>query len=181
MPKALDLTGQRFGRLTAIECLGSIKGKRYWAVRCDCGNENLVEANKLKDGGILSCGCLRKESAFINGKKNLRHGGASGNCVSVEYTAWSKLRQKDPFVPEWNDFQQFFKDIGWKPSPEHQLKRRDVRKPHGPENTYWRDPNEIQPTHADLGDEFFLDMRGAFTRTATTTEERERAAECVLR
>ncbi|MDC0325908.1 hypothetical protein OAL60_00550, partial [bacterium] len=64
---------------------------------------------------------------------------------------------------------------------EHQLKRRDIRQLHGPENTYWRDPNEIQPTHTDLGEEFFLDMRGAFSRPAETTEEGARAAECILR
>ena len=180
MPKPLDLTGQRFGRLIAIECLGSIKGARYWAVRCDCGNEELVIGRQLKNGRTKSCGCLVKDSPNQKGK-NLKHGGKRGDKFSPEYKAWVNMRHRDGCVEMWNDFQQFFKDIGWKPSPEHQLKRRDIRKPHGPENTYWKDPNEIQPTHTDLGDEFFLDMRGAFSRSAKTTEEGARAAKCVLR
>ncbi len=183
MSKKLDLTGQRFGRLTATECLGSIKGQRYWAVKCDCGNENLVAQRSLRSGLSASCGCLRDEAVSKSAEWNLVHGGTSQGKKTVEYRAWSDMRFKgdQSFVPEWNDFQQFFKDVGWKPSPKHQLKRRDVRKPHGPTNTYWKDPFEKTPTHADLGDEFFLDMRGAFTRTTKTTQERKRTAECVLR
>ena len=181
----LDLTGQRFGKLIATECLGSIKSKRYWAVKCDCGNENLVRASFLKEGKVQSCGCSRKDNDQVveMSRLNIKHGGRLNGKTSPEYAAWLNLRieAKQDFVSEWNAFQQFFKDIGWKPSPEHRLKRRDIRKPHGPENTYWKDPNEIQPTHADLGEEFFLDMRGAFSRSAKTTEERETAAQCVLR
>ncbi|MDA7491201.1 hypothetical protein N9A81_01890 [Synechococcus sp. AH-707-M23] len=183
MPRALDLTGQRFGRLIATECLGSINGYRYWAVLCDCGNEELVPTGKLNNGHTKSCGCLMKESSSRIGKSKLRHGGRKGGKSSAEYAAWSWLRHSDVAenVPEWNDFQQFFKDIGWKPAPEYQLRRRDIRKPHGPTNTYWRDPNETQPTYADLGDEYFLDMRGAFARSVETIEEGARATECILR
>ena len=183
MPKALDLTGQRFGRLTVTECLGSINGYRYWAVKCDCGNEELVPSGRLNSGRTKSCGCLMKESSSRIGKSKMRHGGRKDGKSSAEYAAWSWLRQSDVAdnVPEWNDFQQFFKDVGWRPSEKHRLKRRDIRTPHGPMNTFWRDPNEIQPTHADLGDEFFLDMRGAFSGTTKTIEERARAKECILR
>jgi len=38
MPKALDLTGQKFGKLTAIERLPSRNGKTYWLCKCECGN-----------------------------------------------------------------------------------------------------------------------------------------------
>ena len=181
MPAPLDLTGQRFGRLIATERLGTIKGSSYWAVKCDCGGEDLVRADNLTSGDKKSCGCLSHETRVALGKSKLKHGGTSNGSVSPEYQAWMNAKKLDQLVPEWMTFQQFFKDVGWKPSPEHQLKRRDVRKPHGPENTYWKDPNEIKPTHADLGDEFFLDMRGAFTRTAETIEEGATTAQCILR
>lgn len=182
MSMALDLTGQRFGRLTATECLGTINHKGYWAVKCDCGNEELVRTDSLRNGTTSSCGCLQRDAVAVSNRTTkLKHGGTRDGVHSTEYMAWNQLRREGQSVPEWNDFQQFFKDVGWKPSPEHQLKRRDVRQPHGPTNTYWKDPFEKTPTHADLGDEFFLDMRGTLSRTTKTTEERTRAKECVLR
>lgn len=173
--RALNLTGQRFGRLTATECLGSIKGRRYWAVKCDCGNEEIVLGTTLKNGHTKSCGCLHRDTITTHGKSKKYE-------KPPEYLCWVLMRTRnDDVLCEWNDFQQFFSDIGMRPSRKHRLTRRDVRKPHGPNNTYWKDPLEKTPTHADLGDEFFLDMRRAFTGTTETTEERTRAKECVLR
>lgn len=58
-----DLTGQRFGRLTALEYAGS-GGKQNSArwrcrCRCDCGRETLVTAANLKNGHTTSCGCVQ--------------------------------------------------------------------------------------------------------------------------
>lgn len=55
-----DLTGQRFGKLTAIEPTrersdSSVK----WRCVCDCGNEKLVSGHSLVRGDTKSCGCLR--------------------------------------------------------------------------------------------------------------------------
>lgn len=62
MPKALDLAGQKFGRLTAIERSGKQNGHVTWLCRCECGNLSVVSASHLKNGGIRSCGCLWAES-----------------------------------------------------------------------------------------------------------------------
>lgn len=59
--KALDLAGQRFGRLTVIEKTHNAKGKLQWHCMCDCGGESFVESNRLLKGITTSCGCLRKE------------------------------------------------------------------------------------------------------------------------
>lgn len=40
--KRIDLTGQRFGRLTVInlnEEISKQKKRSHWNCRCDCGNE----------------------------------------------------------------------------------------------------------------------------------------------
>lgn len=43
MRKIKDLTGQKFGRLTAIEFRGTNKsGNALWLCKCDCGNETVV-------------------------------------------------------------------------------------------------------------------------------------------
>jgi len=54
-----DLTGKRFGRLTAIE---RKKGPRsVWVCQCDCGNMAEVDSSHLRSGATKSCGCWRKD------------------------------------------------------------------------------------------------------------------------
>ena len=63
MRKFVDLTGQRFGRLTVIERSGKVTKDRNtrWKCICDCGKETIVARNSLKGRGTKSCGCLKKE------------------------------------------------------------------------------------------------------------------------
>lgn len=63
MGKAIDLTGQRFGRLTVISRAESRNGKTIWHCKCDCGNEKDVIYDNLKRGRTQSCGCIQKEIA----------------------------------------------------------------------------------------------------------------------
>ncbi len=59
MGKFIDLTGEVFGRLTAIEYMG----KSRWLCVCSCGNTINVVSNSLKKGITKSCGCFQKEIA----------------------------------------------------------------------------------------------------------------------
>ena len=62
----IDLTNQRFGKLTVIKDTGKRikKGKNgssiVWLCECDCGNFCEVEGGNLKSGNTMSCGCLGK-------------------------------------------------------------------------------------------------------------------------
>ena len=58
-----DISGQRFGRLTALYHTDkrSKKGSVFWHCRCDCGNEVDVTEDGLLHGNYRSCGCLRLE------------------------------------------------------------------------------------------------------------------------
>lgn len=58
----LDLTGQHFGMLTAVERC-SERGKNncvYWLCRCRCGGQTKASTGNLRRGNVRSCGCLRK-------------------------------------------------------------------------------------------------------------------------
>lgn len=55
----IDLTGQRFGKLTALEQVGIQHGFALWRCRCDCGNETKVTSSRLRHDGTSSCGCFR--------------------------------------------------------------------------------------------------------------------------
>lgn len=65
MGKVKDKTGQRFGRLIAIEYVGSSK----WLCQCDCGNTCIVKTNNLTSGHTLSCGCLKFDVEDLVGQR----------------------------------------------------------------------------------------------------------------
>lgn len=74
--KCIDLTGQKFGRLTVVERDNDrIKPNGQhcivWKCKCDCGNPNLiaVRSGNLKNGTTTSCGCIRRERASEQHKK----------------------------------------------------------------------------------------------------------------
>lgn len=61
--KARDLTGQRFGKLVALEATTERKdGSVVWICECDCGSRILVPCNLLTSGRVKSCGCLKRDN-----------------------------------------------------------------------------------------------------------------------
>jgi hypothetical protein len=58
----VNIKGQRFGRLVALEYVKNKKGtKALWRCKCDCGNEITTESALLRTGKTKSCGCIRHE------------------------------------------------------------------------------------------------------------------------
>lgn len=59
-----DITGIRFGRLTAVQPtdLRDASGSIVWECHCDCGNNVFHSVNCLRNGKTRSCGCLFQES-----------------------------------------------------------------------------------------------------------------------
>lgn len=65
-PKAHDLTGMRFGRLTVIKRVGTINRRPIWHCKCDCGKFTDVRSVDLKSGNTKSCGCMGKHQALYH-------------------------------------------------------------------------------------------------------------------
>lgn len=65
--KRLDLSGQKFGRLTAIKIIRIEQTKIIWECKCDCGKKYTCSTSQLTNKISKSCGCLRK--ANLIGKK----------------------------------------------------------------------------------------------------------------
>lgn len=75
MGRYIDITGQRFGKLTAIRHVGRYKKNTMWECKCDCGNTTITAAKRLKNGTSKSCGCLRMANLrrkTIHGMYNTR-------------------------------------------------------------------------------------------------------------
>jgi hypothetical protein len=58
-PKARDLTGQQFTRLTVLRRVDDPRPNPRWLCRCVCGNETIAISGNLLSGRHKSCGCWR--------------------------------------------------------------------------------------------------------------------------
>src|ERR1700741_235315 len=91
---AIDLTGQIFGRLTAMERAETryfdvaIMGQ--WKCVCDCGREVTVITSNLTSGNTKSCGCLQAEARSRSGKAKFRHGAVG----TPTWTSWHSMKQR---------------------------------------------------------------------------------------
>lgn len=58
----LDISGQKFGKLTVLEIVSKTRGSGYirWLCECECGTKKEIGGSHLKRGHIISCGCLSK-------------------------------------------------------------------------------------------------------------------------
>ena len=82
---AKDLTGQKFGKLVAVQPTKARDGRNVmWECKCDCGNTVLVRAASLLSGNTVSCGC-RERSKDLTGQK-------FGLLTAVEPTKMRKNR-----------------------------------------------------------------------------------------
>lgn len=64
------MTGQKYGRLTAIKLDRIENNHTFWKCRCDCGNIVIVDRGKLRSGQTKSCGCFKLETIRRQRKHN---------------------------------------------------------------------------------------------------------------
>ena len=159
MPKLIDLTGQRFGRLVVIR---RDHGK-FWECLCDCGNIHVVNRDHL---GIdtNSCGCLKKEMLRA---KRFRHGEARTRLHRI----WCSMNERcnNPntderhiyydrgirVCDEWKSYEAF-RDWalanGYDPKAKRgvtTIDRIDNNKGYSPDNCRWVDNKANQRNRRD--------------------------------
>ncbi|GAA3620591.1 AP2 domain-containing protein [Secundilactobacillus similis] len=85
MSKRKDITGQRFGRLIAIEPHGRDcrNGDLLWLCQCDCGNQIVVDGARLRSGSTQSCGCLRRDVSREKYQQNQQFMAQVGDASSL--------------------------------------------------------------------------------------------------
>ena len=59
--RRIDMTGRKYGRLTAIGLDRIENGHTFWKFRCDCGKTVVIDGWGARSGKIKSCGCFNAE------------------------------------------------------------------------------------------------------------------------
>jgi hypothetical protein len=144
MGQPKDLIGQRFGRLevTARSERRDSNKSVLWVCKCECGEIIEVRTASLINGHTQACGG-HKQAGYI-------HGGTG----TPEYWSWRKMKDRcyNPkqkgyhryggrgiiVCHRWiNSFENFLKDMGKKPSPEHSIERKNTDMMYEPTNCKW--------------------------------------------
>ena len=133
-----------------LKVLKEIKKGKYifYTCLCECGTIKDIRKTTY-DKMVFSCGCLRKELNRLQAKKNIKH----GKCGTTEYKIWQNMKSRCnntnvaeyknyggrgiKISKEWDSFENFFKDMGYRPSLLHTLDRIDNDKGYNKNNCRW--------------------------------------------
>lgn len=149
---AIDLIGQKFGRLTVIHRGPNDKRNqaRWWCL-CECGAGVLKKGNPLRSGRVKSCGCLEEETRIINcSKRKVKHGlykhplyykfqSMISRCYRESDASYVNYGARGIGIfDEWrNCFETFYKwalENGWEPDKDLSIDRIDNNGDYCPEN-----------------------------------------------
>lgn len=155
MSKFIDLTGQKFGRLTVIKRAESRisktgQHKTMFLCKCDCGNEICVSSSNLKSGYVKSCGCYQQECRI---KNNTSHGmsktrlykiwkGIKRRCINKNYAQFQYYGGRGITIcDEWeNNYLNFY---NWAINNGYDdylsIDRIDLNRNYEPNNCRWVD------------------------------------------
>lgn len=95
MRRRLDLSGKRFGKLTAVKiAYVNNQGNTMWECVCDCGNTTITNGQFLKRGHTRSCGCAVSEKVIERNKLGYKYGARGNRLYRIYYGMLTRCYNK---------------------------------------------------------------------------------------
>ncbi len=139
-PPTPDLMGQRFGKLVVVAKGEPKRCQATWVCQCDCGKSSTPYAYSLRRGVTKSCGCGigtkthgMKDAPEFKIWKSMRARCRDINAPSAKYYVLRGIR----VCERWDDFENFYADMGPRPSPNLSIDRINNDGNYEPVNCRW--------------------------------------------
>lgn len=174
--KRIDLTGQRFGLLTAKACVGKQDKKALWQCKCDCGKVVYIRIDRLKNGNTRSCGCLPRtnEHRRTHGKSHTKlyhiFHAMHQRCYNPKFKFYCYYGERGITVcDEWHDLETFW---DWAMSHGYEeglsIDCIDCNGNYCPENCRWIPLSE---QHSNIRKTKYVEWRGELVPVSRLARE----------
>lgn len=150
----LDLTGQKYHKLTVLHRVPNKGRHTRWLCQCECGNTKEANTNHLRFDHVRSCGCIPRQNSerVLKEGKLVRPDGyhswkaIQSRCYCESDENYRKYGAKGITVCDrWRGLgglANFLADMGPKPSPRHSIDRIKSTDNYSPETCRWATPLE---------------------------------------
>lgn len=133
--KYIDITGQKFNKLTAIKYASNEK----WLFQCDCSKQIIKKASDVKRGATKSCSRICTTGNPSKHPLYQTWDGIKKRCYQPNSTGYKNYGGRGiKMCKEWKtSFWNFVKDMGEKPFEASSIERLDNNKDYFKNNCIW--------------------------------------------